>query len=236
MTLPPWMIRHKKPLFAACAVLAAGLLALYFWALFRPGYWYNGMFLARRQAGVFSGQNWRGTCLLQMEKTDGEATLSFTLNGESRNYRVVFPADGLSAKIYENDSLIFTGQPYSMGDWYILMDEAGNPESNLILQVHSDVECMEEPLQFPSLNQIYTWAASDQYETFGTPMFLLPILLLAVCLAVDLRFPNFFFLLRHGLAVDGGEPSDWYHTGQKFTRVILVLGMLYCVGASLLTH
>ena len=56
MTFPQWMIRRKKPLLAAGAVLAALLLALYFWALFRPGYWYDGIFLARRQAGCFPGR------------------------------------------------------------------------------------------------------------------------------------------------------------------------------------
>ena len=40
----------------------------------------------------------------------------------------------------------------------------------------------------------------------------------------------------YAVEVDGGEPSDWYRAGQKFGRVVLVLAMLYCVGASLFMH
>ena len=116
----------------------------------------------------------------------------------------------------------------------VLTDEAGNFNMDDIAQIH--VGPQEPPLEFPSYGQLYTWAVSDRCDTFGSPIFLLPLLLLAACLAVDIRFPNFFFLMRHGLEVDGGEPSDWYRAGQKFGRVVLVLAMLYCVGASLFMH
>ena len=234
MTISKWMPRRKKSLLAAGAVLAALLLALYFRALFRPGYWYDGIFLARKQAELFTGQDYRAVCSLQMKKNEDEAALSFTLNGETRNYRVLFGSDGFSTQIYENGTLAFSGQASPMGDWYLLTDTSGNFDMDDIAQIH--VGPQEPPPEFPSLNQLYTWAVSKRCETFGTPLFLLPVLLLAVCLAVDLRFPNFFFLLEHGLAVDGGEPSDWYRAGQKFGRVVLVLAMLYCVGASLLAR
>lgn len=233
MTVPQWMTRRKKPLLAAGGLLAALLLALYFGALFRPGYWYDGIFLARQQAGVFSGQNDRAACTLQLEKSEDEAALSFTLNGETRDYRVLFGSDGVSTQIYENGTLAFSGQASPMGDWYLLTDENGDFDAG---EVWGGGGMTEPPPEFPGYGQLYTWAASDRCESFGEPVFLLPLLLLAVCLAVDLRFPNFFFLLEHGLAVDGGEPSDWYRTGQKLGRVILVLAMLYCVGASLSTH
>lgn len=234
MTISEWMTRRKKPLPAAGAVLAALLLALYFWALFRPGYWYDGIFLARKQTGLFTGQNEHAACTLQMEQSESEATLSFTLNGETRNYRVLLGSDGFSTQIYENGTLAFSGQASPMGDWHLLTDEAGNFNMDDIAQIH--VGPQEPPPEFPSYGQLYTWAVSDRCDTFGSPIFLLPLLLLAACLAVDIRFPNFFFLMRHGLEVDGGEPSDWYRAGQKFGRVVLVLAILYCVGASLLTR
>lgn len=234
MTILEWMTRRKKSLLAVGAVLAALLLALYFRALFHPGYWYDGIFLARQQAGVFSGQDYRAACTLQMERRESEAALSFTLNGETRNYRILLGSDGFSTQIYEDGTLTFTGQAHSMGDWYMLTDTTGDFDMDDIAQIH--VGPQEPPPEFPSRNQLYTWAVSDRCDTFGTPMFLLPLLLLAACLAVDIRFPNFFFLMRHGLEVDGGEPSDWYRAGQKFGRVVLVLAMLYCVGASLFMH
>lgn len=233
MAVPQWMIRRKKPLLAAGGLLAALLLALYCEALFRPGYWYDGIFLARQQSGVFSGQSDRAACTLQMEKTESEAMLSFTLNGETRNYRVLFGSDGASAQIYENGTLAFSGQAIPMGDWYLLTDENGDFDP---VEVWGGGGMTEPPPEFPSYEQLYTWAASDRCEPFGEPVFLLPLVLLAVCLAVDIRFPNFFFLMRYGLEVDGGEPSDWYRAGQKFSRVVLVLAMLYCMGASLFSH
>ena len=44
------------------------------------------------------------------------------------------------------------------------------------------------------------------------------ILLFAVILVLDIKFPNLFWILRHRPEVDGGEPSDWYYFGQKIGR------------------
>ena len=114
MTIPEWMTRRKKPLLAVGAVLAALLLA-FIPALFHPGYWYDGIFLARQQAGVFSGQDDRAACTLQMERRESEAALSFTLNGETRNYRILLGSDGFSTQIYETARWRFPGRPAPWG-------------------------------------------------------------------------------------------------------------------------
>ena len=56
MTIPEWMTGRKTPLLAVGAVLAALLLALYFRALFHPGYWYDGIFLPGNRQGCFPGR------------------------------------------------------------------------------------------------------------------------------------------------------------------------------------
>ena len=168
MTILEWMTRRKKSLLAVGAVLAALLLALYFRALFHPGYWYDGIFMARQQAGVFSGQDYRAACTLQMERRQSKAALSFTLNGETRNYRILLGSDGFSTQIYEDGTLTFTGQAHSMGDWYMLV-----PTRRAILTWMISRRFMlvhrEPPPEFPSRNQLYTWAVSDRCDAFLAP-------------------------------------------------------------------
>ena len=229
------LTRHKKSVFLAGGLLLVILAALYLWVLFRPGFWYDGVFLARRQTGIFTGQNSRAAYSLSVSRTPMQAELSFSLNGETRNYRVLFSEQPFSTRIYENDALVFTGEAIPAGDFYLLTAREDMYNLDSIIQIQVS-EAEEPEPKFPGLGQIYTWAMAGKCETYGSPMFLLPSLLLAASLALDIRFPDLAFHVRHGLDVDGGEPSDWYRTGQKIGRVILVLAMLYCMGASLFTH
>lgn len=55
-------------------------------------------------------------------------------------------------------------------------------------------------------------------------------------LALDIIFPDLFFLLRHRLEVDGGEPSAWYREMQIFGRyacAVIIVVLLIC---SFTTH
>ena len=65
---------------------------------------------------------------------------------------------------------------------------------------------------------------------------LLLILLGAAILFIDIKFPDLFWILEHRLEVDGGEPSDWYRSGQKFGRVMLVGGIIVCMILTFTIH
>ncbi len=60
--------------------------------------------------------------------------------------------------------------------------------------------------------------------------------LLAVLLAIDIRYPNFFFLFRYGLHVDGGSPSESYRFGQKTGRIIDTIAIAGFIIASFIVH
>ena len=62
-------------------------------------------------------------------------------------------------------------------------------------------------------------------ETRGNLWFLLPMWLLALVLFLDIKFPLLFWNLSHGLAVQGGEPSEWYCTMQKVSRDLMEVGI-----------
>ena len=59
-------------------------------------------------------------------------------------------------------------------------------------------------------------------ETRGNLWFLLPMGLLALVLFLDIKFPLLFWNLSHGLAVQGGEPSecDLMEVGIPFLALI----------------
>ena len=140
----------------------------------------------------------------------------------------------MSAQISENDTLVFEGKAVSMGDSYILMDNNNEP-LNMVTVIVGGVTPEAEEL-FPNHTRIFNLAVADKYNIRGNLMMLILILLFAVVLFVDIKFPNFFWILEHRLDVDGGEPSDWYRFGQGVGRVILAVGILVCVILTFTTH
>ena len=74
---------------------------------------------------------------------------------------------------------------------------------------------------FPGCTKLYTLATTLDMETRGNPIMILFILITALILVVDIVWEDFFFLLSHGLEVDGGTPSDYYRFMQKVGRVVL---------------
>ncbi len=69
-------------------------------------------------------------------------------------------------------------------------------------------------------------------EMRGNLWFLLPMGLLALVLFLDIKFPLLFWNLSHGLAVQGGEHSEWYCTMQKVSRDVMEVGIPWPSSAS----
>ena len=51
-------------------------------------------------------------------------------------------------------------------------------------------------------------------------------------LGITSLFPDLLFKFQHGLAVEGGEPSEFYRMGQFIGRIAMVLGIIVGVAAS----
>ena len=225
---------HKKLCIIVGVILAVSLLALYLYAAFLPGVWHRDAFLYQQKDGEFTGSDLYAEYKMNIDNKENGAEIDFSVNGIEKNYKVDFNLNDMSAQISENDTLVFEGKAVSMGDSYILMDNNNEP-LNMVTVIVGGVTPEAEEL-FPNHTRIFNLAVADKYNIRGNLMMLILILLFAVVLFVDIKFPNFFWILEHRLDVDGGEPSDWYRFGQGVGRVILAVGILVCVILTFTTH
>lgn len=220
--------RHRTACLIVLGIFAVVVFCFYLRALGQPGFRYRDFFMAQQDDGSFIGRDeWYHAYRLS-KSTDGEdVTLSFSVNDETRTYRVRFGETNenmvKTAEIFENDVSIFSGEVHEMGDSWLLMDEEGNTEVPFTVVVGGVMP--EQTELFPNPSTIYNWAVREECGTRGDFTVLFYIAMLLAFLFVDLRFPNFFWNLKHALAVDGGEPSEFYRVMQVVGRIIVVIAI-----------
>ena len=105
-------IFHKMQT-STCWIVCLVLLGVYLFAALRPGVWLRDAFLYRQADGSFSGKDAYAAYTLQLSGTESEAEAAFTLDGETRHYRIE-AKDSAEVKIYQDGALIFAGS--SLGD------------------------------------------------------------------------------------------------------------------------
>lgn len=207
---------HKKLTVILAIVFSLVLLGLYLWALLRPGIWYEDTFLYRQKDGSYAGSAGYADFELHVAKAEGETQIRFRVNDLWKDYRVRI--SGTAVTIFAQDLQIFAGQVQSLGDYSYLTDADGE----MIFLVEADyggvVQDPEELL--PNSLELYSWAAGLREDTRGKPEMLVAIGAIALILALDIAFPDLFFILKYRMAVDGGEPSDFYRSGQIIGRFV----------------
>lgn len=212
----------RNILLIACALV---LLTVYFVAFFKPGVWHRNAFLYREEPLVYVGMDEFVYYHLQVEPKENGANLCFTVNDTTREYAVETAGEAVS--IREGGTVLFSGKVLPFGDTYMLENENGELEMPLTV-IAGGVMPEEEEL-FPNVNQLYEWAIVREDNVRGDFAALTVLLISVLVLVLDLIFPNLFFYLSHGLAVDGGEPSGFYRFGQTVSRVLLGLLIIWSV-------
>ncbi len=212
----------RNVLIVTCAIV---LVAVYLVAFFKPGVWHRNAFLYREDPLTYSGMDEFAYYHLKVTPHENGANLSFTVNDTTRAYAVETSGDAVT--IQEGETPIFSGKVLPFGDTYMLENENGELEMPLTV-IAAGVTPEEEEL-FPNVNQLYEWAIVREDGVRGDFAALTVLLISALVLALDLIFPNLFFYLSHGLAVDGGEPSGFYRFGQTVSRVLLGLLIIWSV-------
>lgn len=209
----------------ACRVLlvciAVALIAVYLVAFFKPGVWHRNTFLYREADGVYSGTDEFASYRLHVQGDE----ISFAVNDTTREYAVETAGDALT--IREGETVLFSGKVLPFGDTYMLENEDG--ELEIPITIIAGGVTPEESELFPNVNQLYEWAIVQEESVRGDFGALAVLLISALVLILDLIFPNLFFYLSHGLAVDGGEPSGFYRFGQKVSRILLGLLIVWSV-------
>lgn len=225
-------IFHKMQT-STCWIVCLVLLGVYLFAALRPGVWLRDAFLYRQEDGSFSGKDAYGAYTLQLSGTESEAEAVFTLDGETRHYRIE-AKDGADVEIYQDGALIFAGSALGdPGDAILWREDDGDLADEVKVIVNGEYQ--KEDL-WPSCGWLYNVAVGGRRETRGSVAFLLPMGALALLLFLDLRFPLLFWNLRHGLEVSGGEPTDWYYSMQRVGRITDIVGIFVLAALSFVLH
>lgn len=208
---------EKKTSCLLCVLTALLLAVLYLWAALRPGVWLRDAFLYRQADGSFSGKDAYAAYTMQIAQTGNGAEVEFTVDGETRHYRLESKAEGMS----------------DPGDAILWREEDGGLADDVNVIVNGEYQRSD---LWPSCNWLYNVAVGGRRETRGSVAFLLPIGALVVLLGLDVRFPLLFWNLRHGLEVYGGEPTDWYYAMQRVSRIASIIGVFVLAAMSFAVH
>ena len=87
---------EKKTSCLLCVLTALLLAVLYLWAALRPGVWLRDAFLYRQADGSFSGKDAYAAYTMQVAQTENGAEVEFTMDGETRHYRLESKVEGMS--------------------------------------------------------------------------------------------------------------------------------------------
>ena len=208
---------EKKTSCLLCVLTALLLAVLYLWAALRPGVWLRDAFLYRQADGSFSGKDAYAAYTMQIAQTENGAEVDFTMDGETRHYRLESKAEGVS----------------DPGDAILWREDDGDLADEVNVIVNGEYQRSD---LWPSCNWLYNVAVGGRRETRGSVAFLLPIGALVVLLVLDVRFPLLFWNLRHGLEVYGGEPTDWYYAMQRVSRITSIIGVFVLAAMSFAVH
>ncbi len=214
--------KHPK---VGLAVGAIGVM-VYGYCVFLKGIWYGNAFLYQKEGQRFVGKDAYSQYEMELAPSDAEKVVFFSVEGDKREYRIL-PYGEAQVRIYENGVLALESTVINGIQWDYLEQELGEFQES------------DQPNQgqrYPSCTQLYNWAMGRGLTQRGNLPLLIPLLLCAVSLGLDIAFPDLFFYLRHGLSVDNATPSEWYRTGQKISRLILAVACLCLAAAVFLTH
>lgn len=217
-------LRERKTLRILLGVaVGAVILALYLSAMFRPGLRYFDTFLYQQKDGSFSGADGDVRYRMEMSPAEGGKEILFAVNDLTHRYQI--HTDPTDVQIFRDGSLVFRGTNSNTAGTGLLLDENGRFVDVGVAVTMGNVTPDPSKL-FPSLSQLYCWAATEPVENHGEPIALLYIAVIAIALILDIVFPDLAYYLRHGLEVDGGEPSDFYRFNQRLGRIVGVIGIL----------
>jgi len=212
------------------------LLALYLWAALRPGVWLRDAFLYEQADGSFAGKDAYGRYALTIAPGSEETEVCFWRDGTPVHYRLKAEQTlgGAShVEIEREGRLLFAGSAQGEPGDAILWKQYGGLADDIQIVVNGAYS--PEDLE-PTSQWLYNVAVGRRRETRGNIGFLFPMALLGILLALDVKFPLLFWNLRHSLEVSGGEPSEWYHITQKWSRAAMAMCIAGLAAASFWVH
>ena len=156
---------EKKTSCLLCVLTALLLAVLYLWAALRPGVWLRDAFLYRQADGSFSGKDAYAAYTMQIAQTGNGAEVEFTVDGETRHYRLESKAEGMSdpgVKIEQDGVVIFTGTALGdPGDAILWREDDGGLADDVNVIVNGEYQRSD---LWPSCNWLYNVAVGGRRE------------------------------------------------------------------------
>lgn len=222
-------IAEKKVFKIVFVLILVAAAILYFKAFFTTGIFFNGTFLKKEtllNETHFIGKDKQGDIKITVVgKADyieeSEAEVIFSLpNDVVKSYMVYFNrtdkwAQGSVEIKDEKNNTVFEGR-YIKGS-SLLYDKDNNPVIDIRLLTNKE-EIYSDKYEVPK-KTIVSLSLNEDEEIRGNVGLFVLALILIVITAVDMKYPLFFFELRHGFEVYSPQPSYIYLTMQKIEWV-----------------
>jgi len=233
----------KSPLFKGLLLIlpAVVVLVFYFKIFFTKGIIFEGAFLRKEvvsSESQYSGRHRFGDIHITVKGSknkDSRAEVTFRLpNNINRYYIVEFenPGDWDSSmiKIKNRSGSIIVEGKYRK-DYSFLFNKSGEPVFDSQLRIAGE-NPFDASYRVP-LSHVAALATFSTETIRGRFGFLFIAVVMIVITAIDIKYPLFFFHLRHWLTVRDPEPSEFYLFMQRLswfiTPVIAIILMILAV-------
>lgn len=237
--------RYQNVILIILAVMTLTFGALLFYNRTQPGIQFRGSFLKqeiRTENTVYYGHCEGEDTAIYVTDVDTSTCVQLLAGERSWTY-YVFPWEGATNdRAYQNDTpIVITDQDgktifkgyLSGGSYRYLIDENGEMDSDSFgVFVYTGYE-RKWPWEgyTPSKQLIAELAIEPDLVHRGSIGLFAIILIAALCVAVDVLFPEFWFRLQHIMSVRDPEPSDFYIAMQRLGwavwPVLLAVGYGY---------
>lgn len=231
---------YTKALFAFFCIV---LLILYFKAFFTTGVYFDDSFLKKEVLASDShyiGKSAHGSIHITvkgLKNKHGSAEVIYRLpNNINKRYTVNFKNAGNWDMGIENikdeaGNIVFEGEYRK--DSNFLYDKDGKPMISDAVRIRANGEKVSYNANYRvSLKSVADFASFAKDTVHGKFELLFLAIVLFTITIIDIKFPLFFFSLRHALHVKDPEPSDFYIEMQRATWIVLpIIGVLLMIAA-----
>jgi hypothetical protein len=225
-------------------ILIAIIFIFYFKTFFTNGVYFNDTFLKKEilpSERHYTGKSKYGSIQIIVKglmNNQSSLDVIYRLpNNINEQYTVNFDnINNLEIGILnikdKDDKIIFQGGVYSR-NLRLLIPKDGQPiiYDGQILAIGESPYTDEYKT---SLNNIVSFATSDNDMIRGEFQYLVPAIFLLLLTLIDFKFPLFFFTLRNFLSVKDPEPSEIYLTMQRASWFIYPIIALILMLAAIL--
>lgn len=226
-------------------IFVIAVMIFYFKAFFTTGVYFNDTFLKKKVVNSDShyiGESLYGTIHITVKgvkNKDRYADVIYSLpNGIHMQYTVTFKdASNWDLGIVnikdEKGNIIFEGFEGEYDkDSPFLYDKSGKPLIEDVIRVVIDGENPYDEDYTVPLKNVADMATFSNDTIRGRYDYLILAIFIFIFTAVDIKFPLFFFKLKHFLDVKDPEPSDFYVFMQRISWYVLpVIGIILMITA-----